>query len=91
MKNQLLGFFCLLFSTIILAQETPQPNYRQAARFSPENIAKMVHSTSVNPNWLQNGNRFWYQYKTASEGSKYFLVDADKKTKTPQTRSQPSP
>ena len=43
----------------------------------------MVHSTTVNPNWLQNGNRFWYQYKTASEGSKYYLVDADKKTKTP--------
>ncbi|WP_445748875.1 DPP IV N-terminal domain-containing protein [Polaribacter sp.] len=83
MKNSVVIYLCALFTTIIFAQETPKPNYRQAARFSPENIAKMVHSTTVNPNWLQNGNRFWYQYKTASEGSKYYLVDADKKTKTP--------
>lgn len=82
MKNTVVIYFCLLFTTFVFAQEIPKPNYRQAARFSPENIAKMVHSTSVNPNWLQNGNRFWYQYKTASEGSKYYLVDADKKTKT---------
>ena len=83
MKNSVVIYFCALFTSIVFAQETPKPNYRQAARFSPENIAKMVHSTTVNPNWLQNGNRFWYQYKTASEGSKYYLVDADKKTKTP--------
>ena len=43
----------------------------------------MVHSTSVRPNWLQKGNRFWYQYKTSTEGSKYYLVDADKKTRKP--------
>ena len=78
-------FSCVLLSVYCIssAQETPQPNYRQAARFSPTKIAKMVHSTSVRPNWLQKGNRFWYQYKTSSEGSKYYLVDADKRTRTP--------
>ena len=40
----------------------------------------MVHSTSVSPHWLKKGNRFWYAYKT-SEGSNYYLVDADKKSK----------
>ena len=40
----------------------------------------MVHSTTVYPHWLKNGNRFWYQYKT-TEGSKYYLVDADKRTR----------
>lgn len=83
MKNYFLSLLCLLLTTVFIAQETPKPNYRLASRFSPDNIAKMVHSTTVRPNWLQNGNRFWYQYKTASEGSKYYLVDADKKTKTP--------
>ncbi|MGC6284431.1 MAG: DPP IV N-terminal domain-containing protein [Polaribacter sp.] len=83
MKKLLLS--CVLLSVYFIssAQETPQPNYRQAARFSPTKIAKMVHSTSVRPNWLQKGNRFWYQYKTSSEGSKYYLVDADKRTRTP--------
>jgi len=83
MKKLLLS--CVLLSVYFSssAQETPQPNYRQAARFSPTKIAKMVHSTAVRPNWLQKGNRFWYQYKTSSEGSKYYLVDADKRTRTP--------
>ncbi len=83
MRNLLLScvFLCSIFT--INAQETPEPNYRQAARFSPNKLSKMVHSTSVRPNWLRKGNRFWYQYKTSSEGSKYYLVDADKRTRTP--------
>jgi dipeptidyl aminopeptidase/acylaminoacyl peptidase len=60
---------------------TPSPNYRLAAKFSPDNLAKLVHSTTVEPHWLKNGNRFWYQYKTTS-GSNYYLVDADQRTKT---------
>lgn len=61
-------------------RKTPTPNYRAAAKYSPTNLAKLVHSTSVNPQWLKNGNRFWYQYKT-TEGSKYYIVDADKNSK----------
>jgi len=62
-------------------KETPQPNYRLAAKFSPKNLAKLVHSTAVRPHWLKNGNRFWYQYKT-TDGSKYYLVDAERGRKT---------
>ena len=58
----------------------PLPNYRLAAKFSPDNLAKLVHSTTVTPHWLKKGNRFWYQYKTTS-GSNYYLVDADQRTK----------
>ena len=80
MKNFIL-FFVLLFTvSVISAQETPKPNYRAAAKYSPKNLAKMVHSTSVNPHWLKKGNRFWYSYKT-SDGSNYYLVDVDKKSK----------
>ena len=83
MKKLLLAGVFFSFCLVTNAQQTPQPNYRQASKFSPSNLAKMVHSTIVRPNWLQNGNRFWYQYKTSSEGSKYYLVDADKRTRTP--------
>jgi dipeptidyl aminopeptidase/acylaminoacyl peptidase len=58
----------------------PTPNYRAAAKYSPTNLGKLVHSTTVRPHWLKNGNRFWYQYKT-TEGSKYYIVDADKSSK----------
>ena len=61
-------------------RETPVPNYRLADKYSPENLAKIVHSTNVRPHWLKNGNRFWYQYKT-TKGANYYLVDADRKTK----------
>ena len=79
--KKFISFFVMIFTaSVILAQETPTPNYRQAAKYSPKNLAKMVHSTSVSPHWLKKGNRFWYSYKT-SEGSTYYLVDVDKKSK----------
>ncbi len=80
MKNNVLFFVFLFTVSVISAQETPTPNYRQAAKYSPENLAKMVHSTDVNPHWLKKGNRFWYAYKT-SDGSNHYLVDLDKKSK----------
>ncbi|WP_405609945.1 prolyl oligopeptidase family serine peptidase [Polaribacter sp. Asnod1-A03] len=82
MKKVLLLFYAVFAVLAISAQETPTPNYRAAAKYSPKNLAKMVHSTDVSPHWLKKGNRFWYSYKT-SEGSNYYLVDIDKKTKKP--------
>ena len=86
MKKNIFLLALSLSVTLIFAQETserktPTPNYRLASKYSPKNLAKLVHSTSVRPHWLKNGNRFWYQYKT-TEGSNYYIVDADKRTKT---------
>ncbi|WP_405573404.1 DPP IV N-terminal domain-containing protein [Winogradskyella sp. Asnod2-B02-A] len=78
----LLSFSCSLITAQNTDKEnkTPTPNYRAAAKFSPTNLGKLVHSTSVRPHWLKNGNRFWYQYKT-TDGSKYYIVDADNRSK----------
>ncbi len=54
-----------------------EANYRLAERFSPEKLKRLVFSTSVNPNWLETGDKFWYSYKT-SEGENFYLVDLDK-------------
>jgi dipeptidyl aminopeptidase/acylaminoacyl peptidase len=86
MRNFILLLSFILSTAFAFSQDasdsnTPIPNYRQAAKYSPTNLAKLVHSTSVRPHWLKNGNRFWYQYKT-TEGSNYYLVDADKRTRT---------
>ncbi len=85
MKKITLLFILILLSAYSsfgqeINPEIPTPNYRLAAKFSPTKISKLVHSTTVNPHWLKNGNRFWYQYKTTN-GSKYYLVDADNRTK----------
>jgi dipeptidyl aminopeptidase/acylaminoacyl peptidase len=85
MKKITLLLAAILCFGSVLAQEntqqTPTPNYRLAAKYSPTNLGKLVHSTTVRPNWLERGNRFWYQYKT-TEGSSYYLVDIDRRTKT---------
>ena len=62
------------------SQQNINSNYDLAAKFSPKKIAKLVHSTSVRPHYLKNGDKFWYQYKT-TEGSKYYIIDPNKKTK----------
>ena len=80
MKNLRLVFLFAFVTSLVTAQETPKPNYRAAAKYSPKNLAKLVHSTSVSPHWLKKGNRFWYQYKT-SDGANYYIVDADRKTR----------
>ena len=86
MRDITLLFILFLSINLISAQgantsTTPAPNYRLASQFSPTNLAKLVHSTSVRPHWLKKGNRFWYQYKTTA-GSKYYLVNADTKSKS---------
>jgi hypothetical protein len=75
-------FLFYIFSIFCFGQiqENSKANFELASKFSPGNIAKLVHSTSVRPHWLKNGNKFWYQYKTTN-GSNYYLVDADKRTK----------
>ncbi len=85
MRSKISLFFLsafLLISSIILAQNEPitKANYRLAERFSPEKIDRMVFSTSVDPNWMETGDKFWYSYKT-SNGEFYYIVDLDKKTK----------
>jgi dipeptidyl aminopeptidase/acylaminoacyl peptidase len=85
MKNILMLSVMAVLSFNLQGQEAPNKtaanNYALAAKFSPTQLAKMVHSTEVNPHWLKNGNRFWYQYKT-TQGSNYYMVDADNRSKT---------
>ena len=62
MKNLRLVFLFAFVTSLITAQETPQPNYRAAAKYSPKNLAKLVHSTSVSPHWLKKGNGYFQCY-----------------------------
>ena len=76
--------FLIFGISATFAQNEPvkKADYRAAELFSPSKIKKMVFSTSVEPNWLKTGDKFWYSYKT-SEGKFYYLVDLGKQTKKP--------
>jgi dipeptidyl-peptidase-4 len=66
------------------AQQAPamKANYRQAARFSPKKVEKLVFSTAVDPHWLKQSDRFWYTYETPN-GKNWYIVDPTGKTKKP--------
>jgi dipeptidyl-peptidase 4 len=78
MKKFVSLVFLLAFLSVSIAQ-TPvtKANYNLAARFSPKKIGKMVFSTNVDPHWLKNTDRFWYEYETPS-GKNWWLVDPAK-------------
>ncbi|RYY31144.1 MAG: S9 family peptidase [Chitinophagaceae bacterium] len=71
--------FVLLLSIVATCAYTQTPtaekaNYQLASRFSGAKLERMVFSTSVDPHWLKNSDRFWYSYET-TEGRKWYLVD----------------
>ncbi len=76
MKRGFSLLLSLLFGVFLLAQQTPvtTANYDLAARFSPKKVGKMVFSTTVQPKWFKNSDKFWYSYQT-SQGTFYYIVD----------------
>jgi dipeptidyl-peptidase-4 len=84
--NRMLTLLVMLVFSVgqIFSQQVPvtKANYELAARFSPKKIEKMVFSTSVDPHWLKNSNRFWYVYESR-EGKKWVVVDPVRMSKTP--------
>ena len=68
------------FATHNLDAQDRLPEYIQAEKFTQNKINTMLFSTTVDPHWFQQGNCFWYTYKT-SEGTFWYVVDPVKKTK----------
>lgn len=58
------------------------PGYLQAEKFTQSKINTMLFSTVVDPHWFQQGNCFWYEYKT-SEGRFWYVVDPSRQTRKP--------
>jgi len=56
-------------------------NYALAARFAPYRIRNLIYSTAVSPNWIEGGDRFWYEWRTSS-GTRWMLVDPARGTQT---------
>ena len=74
----------MLSFTISQGQEKStltKPNYQLASRFSPSKLSKLIFSTEVNPNWINFGDKFWYEYNSPS-GKKWYLVDPKTKKKS---------
>ena len=75
MKKLLIVIASFLCSFSLFGQ-----NYELAARFSTQNVRKMISSTKVRPIWFQNSNKFIYKW-TSIDGFNYYIVDPEKGTK----------
>ena len=62
--------------------EARKANYELASRWTAAKVGKLVFDASVQPHWLETGERFWYSYET-SRGRKWFIVDPLAGTKKP--------
>ena len=56
------------------------PGYLQAEKFTLEKLRTMLFSTTVDPHWFQQGNSFWFEYKT-SEGKFWYVVNPAARSK----------
>ncbi|MBQ3606721.1 MAG: S9 family peptidase [Bacteroidales bacterium] len=70
------------FSAAAAYAQDRLPEYLQAEKFTQSKLNTMLFSTTVDPHWFQQGNCFWYEYKT-SDGTQWYVVDPAKRTKTP--------
>lgn len=82
MKRMLLpAILCgMMFSAMISVAQERLPEYLQAEKFTESKLKNMLFSTMVDPHWFQNGNSFWYEYKT-SEGKFWYVVTPSQKKK----------
>jgi len=65
-----------------LRHPAAKPNYDLASQFSQKRISQMVFSTSLQPNWFRDSDKFWYAWKTPA-GTQYWIVDPETGRKTP--------
>lgn len=72
--KQILVALCVVLSITANAQSDIKPNYQLASKFSPSKLQKLIFSTTVNPNWINHSDRFWYVYSTPT-GKKWYLVN----------------
>lgn len=68
----------VLAAATLGAQEV---NYSRAEQLLTWNTDRLVSGDQVNPQWLRDGNRFWYRNKTPN-GAEFVLVDPASASRT---------
>ena len=78
------GFACTFAvqAAAPLRHPAVRPNYELASQFSAKRISQMVFSTTLQPNWFRDSDKFWYEWKTPA-GTQYWIVEPETGRKTP--------
>ncbi len=70
-------FVIITFSLIANGQKA---DFKAAEKYRAENLVPKYGDLSVNANWIEGSDIFWYSYKT-SAGKNFYYVNASAKTK----------
>jgi hypothetical protein len=57
-----------------MAADHHPANYDLAARWAPYKLRGLVHTTLVNPRWIEGGEKFWYEWEDTG-GKTFYIVD----------------
>src|SRR5262249_22535786 len=63
-------------------EKVHKANYPNAFKYSREFLQQFTYDTSVNPNWINKSDNFWYVYRT-SQGTSYWKVTPANRCKEP--------
>lgn len=81
MRKTFVFFSLMMISLNLFAQQPVQKaNYQLAARYAPKKLDRMIFTTSVDPHWLKQSDRFWYVYETPN-GKNWYIVDPSSASK----------
>jgi len=72
--------FVTLHTSELFAQQ--KANFELAERFTADNMQNMTGSTFLNANWIEDEDRFWYEWED-SDGKKWVYVDARRENLRP--------
>ncbi|MBN2665783.1 MAG: DPP IV N-terminal domain-containing protein [Bacteroidales bacterium] len=72
--------FFVLNLSLCLNLISQKADFKAAEKFRSDNITSRIGDLSVNPNWIEESDLFWYSYKTSS-GKKFYYVDAQARSK----------
>ena len=67
----------ILFSVFVNAQKA---DFKAAEKFRAENLTPKYGDLSVDANWIEGSDVFWYSYKT-STGKNFYIVNSPAKSK----------
>jgi dipeptidyl-peptidase-4 len=84
LKRLCLSQILLALALLSFAQKA---DFKAAEKFRGDNLIPKYGDLSVNANWIEESDLFWYSFKTSS-GKNYYYVNAATKSKQPMFDSK---
>jgi dipeptidyl-peptidase-4 len=78
MKRILFIIFLSYFLSPLLVSQ--KADFKAAEKFRADNLTPKYGDLSVNPDWIEESDIFWYSFKTSS-GKNFYYVNAPQKSK----------